>query len=57
MFQEIDSNGLVVIASCLLDIGPKLDRKILFKDYYKIIIKTNGKSSFTLRMPILTQGS
>ena len=49
MFQEIVSNGLVVVASCLLDIGPKLDRKI--------IIKTNGKSSFTLRISILTQGS
>ena len=48
MFQEIDSNGLVVIASYLLDIGPKLDRKI--------IIKTNGRSSFTLRMAILTFG-
>ena len=49
MFQEIDSNGLVVIASCLLDVDPKQDRNT--------IIKTKSKSSFTLRMPILTQGS
>ena len=51
MFQEleIDSKRLAVIASCLLDIGSKLD--------YKMIINANGKSSFTFRMPILTQGS
>ena len=49
MFQGIDSDGLVVIASWLFGIGPKLDGKI--------IIKTNSKSSFTPRMPILTQGS
>ena len=52
MFQEleIDSKGLAAIASCLLDIGPKLDRKMN--------IEANSKSSFTLvsRMPILSQG-
>ena len=48
MFQEIDSIslGLNVIASCLLDIGLKLDHKNL------MIIKANSKSSFTPRMPI-----
>ena len=51
MFQEIDSGpiDLVVIASGLLDISPKLDRNM--------IIKANSMYSFTLRMPILTQGS
>ena len=49
MFQEIDSKGLAVIASCLLDIGPKQDRKM--------IIKANSKSSFSLHLPILAQGS
>ena len=52
MFQEIDSSSLAVIASCLLDIGPKLDHKIT-----KMIIKANSKSSFTLCVLILTQGS
>ena len=51
MFQEleIDSLGLAIIASCLLDIGPKLDRKM--------IIKANSKSSFTPRVPIVIRGS
>ena len=44
MFQEIDSDSLAVIASCLLDIGPKLDSKIT-----KMITNAN--------MLILTQGS
>ena len=52
MFEKIDSNGLADIASCLLDIGLKLDRRIT-----EMIIKANSKSSFTLRMLMSTQGS
>ena len=52
MFQEIGSNGLADIASCLLDLSLELDRHIT-----KMIIKANSKSSFTLRMLILTQNS
>ena len=52
MFQEIDSNDPADMASCLLDMGLKLDSKIT-----KMIFKANSKSSFTLRMLILTQSS
>ena len=41
------SDGPAVIASCLLDVGPKLE--------CKLIINANSKSSFTLRISILTQ--
>ena len=50
MFQEIDCDGPADIASCLLDIGLKLDG-----DVTKMIIKANSKSSFTFRMLIFTQ--
>ena len=42
MFQEFDSDGLDDFASCLLDIGLRLDCKIT-----KMIIKANSKSSLT----------
>ena len=47
--QEIDSDGVVITAGCSLDIGPKLD--------CKMIIKARSKSSFILHIPILTQGA
>ena len=42
MFQQFDSDGLAEFASCLLDIGLRLNSKIT-----KMIIKANSKSSLT----------
>ena len=49
LFKEINSNGLAVIASCSLDMEPKLD--------CQISIIANKNSSFNFRIPILTKDS
>ena len=48
-FKKINSDGLAVVASCSLDMEPKLD--------CQMSIKANKKSSFNFRVPILTKDS